>query len=61
MYFCLFLITSKSINNKLIINMIIKDDFTCRHNGPAVSEQQKMLDVIGVKTMDELIEKRWTN
>ena len=37
--------------------MIIKDDFTCRHNGPAVSEQQKMLDVIGVKTMDELIEK----
>ena len=37
--------------------MIIKDDFVNRHNGPAVSEQQKMLDVIGVKTMDELIEK----
>ena len=37
--------------------MIIKDNFVNRHNGPAVNEQQKMLDVIGVKTMDELIEK----
>lgn len=37
--------------------MIIKDDFVCRHNGPDACEQQKMLDVIGVKTLDELIEK----
>lgn len=37
--------------------MIIKDDFVCRHNGPTADEQQKMLDVIGVKTLDELIEK----
>ena len=37
--------------------MIIKDDFVCRHNGPAADEQQKMLNVIGVKTLDELIEK----
>ena len=37
--------------------MIIKDEFVCRHNGPAVDEQQKMLNVIGVKTLDELIEK----
>jgi len=37
--------------------MIIKDEFVCRHNGPAADEQQKMLNVIGVKTLDELIEK----
>ena len=37
--------------------MIIKDNFVSRHNGPSEAEQQKMLDVIGVKTMDELIEK----
>ena len=37
--------------------MIIKDEFVNRHNGPAVDEQQRMLDVIGVKTMDELIAK----
>ena len=37
--------------------MIIKDDFVNRHNGPSNEERQHMLDVIGVKTMDELIEK----
>lgn len=37
--------------------MIIKDNFVSRHNGPSAEEQQKMLATIGVKTMDELIEK----
>lgn len=37
--------------------MIIKDNFTSRHNGPSELEQQKMLETIGVKTIDELIEK----
>ena len=37
--------------------MIIKDDFTSRHNGPNAEETAKMLATIGVKTMDELIEK----
>ncbi len=37
--------------------MIIKDNFVNRHNGPSEEEQQKMLAVIGVKSMDELIEK----
>lgn len=37
--------------------MVIKDDFTSRHNGPSCEEAQKMLQTIGVKTMDELIEK----
>ena len=41
------------INN----NMVIKDDFTTRHNGPSCEEAQKMLQTIGVKSMDELIEK----
>lgn len=37
--------------------MIIKDNFVTRHNGPSEAEQQKMLATIGVKSMDELIEK----
>ena len=37
--------------------MVIKDDFTTRHNGPSCEEAQKMLQTIGVKSMDELIEK----
>ncbi len=37
--------------------MIIKDNFVNRHNGPSDEEKQKMLAVIGVKSMDELIEK----
>ncbi len=41
--------------------MIIKDDFVRRHNGPAEDEQQKMLEVIGVKSLDELIEKTVPN
>ncbi|MCK9339578.1 MAG: aminomethyl-transferring glycine dehydrogenase [Bacteroidales bacterium] len=36
---------------------MIKDDFTTRHNGPNNEETAKMLKTIGVKTMDELIEK----
>ena len=36
---------------------MIKDDFTTRHNGPSCEEAAKMLQTIGVKTMDELIEK----
>ena len=36
---------------------MIKDDFTTRHNGPNKEETEKMLHTIGVKTMDELIEK----
>ena len=41
--------------------MIIKDNFVSRHNGPSEAEQQKMLGVIGVKSMDELIEKTVPN
>jgi len=41
--------------------MIIKDNFVSRHNGPSEAEQQKMLAVIGVKSMDELIEKTVPN
>ena len=41
--------------------MIIKDNFVNRHNGPSEAEQQKMLAVIGVKSMDELIEKTVPN
>lgn len=37
--------------------MVIKDDFTTRHNGPSCEEAQKMLQTIGVKSMDELIDK----
>ncbi|MDD6581689.1 MAG: aminomethyl-transferring glycine dehydrogenase [Bacteroidales bacterium] len=37
--------------------MVIKDDFTTRHNGPSCEEAQKMLQTIGVQSMDELIEK----
>ena len=37
--------------------MIVKDNFITRHNGPSEEEQQKMLATIGVKSMDELIEK----
>ena len=37
--------------------MIIKDDFTSRHNGPSADEAAKMLETIGVKSMDELIDK----
>ncbi len=37
--------------------MIKKDNFVSRHNGPNEEEQQKMLALIGVKSMDELIEK----
>ncbi|MCR4680552.1 MAG: aminomethyl-transferring glycine dehydrogenase [Bacteroidales bacterium] len=36
---------------------MIKDNFVNRHNGPSDEEKQKMLAVIGVKSMDELIEK----
>ena len=36
---------------------MIKDDFTTRHNGPSCEDAKKMLQTIGVKTMDELIEK----
>ena len=41
--------------------MIIKDNFVSRHNGPSEEEQQKMLATIGVKSMDELIEKTVPN
>ena len=35
-----------------------KNNFASRHNGVSnPAEEQKMLDVIGVKSMDELIEK----
>lgn len=37
--------------------MIIKDKFVNRHNGPSEEEKQNMLNIIGVKSMDELIEK----
>ena len=37
--------------------MVIKDDFTSRHNGPSAEEAAKMLATIGVSSMDELIEK----
>ncbi len=37
--------------------MIKKDTFVSRHNGPSEEEQQQMLATIGVKSMDELIEK----
>lgn len=37
--------------------MILKDNFVTRHNGPSEEEQQKMLATIGVKSLDELIEK----
>ncbi|MBR5921999.1 MAG: aminomethyl-transferring glycine dehydrogenase [Bacteroidales bacterium] len=40
---------------------MIKDNFVSRHNGPSEAEQQKMLAVIGVKSMDELIEKTVPN
>ncbi|MBQ7489807.1 MAG: aminomethyl-transferring glycine dehydrogenase [Bacteroidales bacterium] len=36
---------------------MIKDDFTSRHNGPSADEAAKMLETIGVKSMDELIDK----
>ena len=37
---------------------MISNNFASRHNGVSnPAEEQKMLDVIGVKTMDELIEK----
>ncbi|MDR1112210.1 MAG: aminomethyl-transferring glycine dehydrogenase [Bacteroidales bacterium] len=35
----------------------IKDDFSARHIGPNAAEAQKMLEVIGVKSFDELIAK----
>lgn len=41
--------------------MIIKDNFVNRHNGPSEEEQQKMLETIGVHSMDELIEKTVPN
>jgi len=41
--------------------MIIKDKFVNRHNGPSEEEKQKMLSTIGVKSMDELIEKTIPN
>ena len=38
--------------------MMNKNDFVTRHNGVSnPKEEQKMLEVIGVKTMEELIEK----
>lgn len=37
--------------------MLNKESFVTRHNGPSEEEKQRMLEVIGVKTMDELIEK----
>lgn len=36
---------------------MIKDEFIRRHNGPSEEEAAKMLATIGVKSMDELIEK----
>lgn len=36
---------------------MIKDAFMDRHIGPTAEEKAKMLKVIGVKTMEELIEK----
>lgn len=36
---------------------MIKDEFIRRHNGPSEAETAKMLQAIGVKSMDELIEK----
>lgn len=36
---------------------MIKDNFTLRHNGPTLAETEKMLQTIGVQSMDELIEK----
>ena len=36
---------------------MIKDDFAKRHIGPDQEETKKMLSVIGVKSMEELIEK----
>ncbi|MCQ2285763.1 MAG: aminomethyl-transferring glycine dehydrogenase [Bacteroidales bacterium] len=36
---------------------MIKDEFIRRHNGPSEAETAKMLQTIGVKSMDELIEK----
>ena len=36
---------------------MIKDDFTLRHNGPQVEDLDKMLHVIGVTSIDELIDK----
>ena len=36
---------------------MIKDEFIRRHNGPSEAETAKMLETIGVKSMDELIEK----
>ncbi|MCQ2271691.1 MAG: aminomethyl-transferring glycine dehydrogenase [Bacteroidales bacterium] len=36
---------------------MIKDEFIRRHNGPSEAETAKMLATIGVKSMDELIEK----
>ena len=41
----------------LIIFKMIKDDFTLRHNGPLVEDLDKMLHVIGVTSIDELIDK----
>lgn len=37
--------------------MILKDDFTTRHIGPNAEETNKMLQTIGVQSMEELIEK----
>ena len=36
---------------------MIKDDFTLRHNGPQPEDVDKMLQTIGVSTLDELIDK----
>ena len=36
---------------------MLSDKFVKRHNGPSSEEAAKMLQTIGVKTMDELIEK----
>ena len=36
---------------------MLSDKFVTRHNGPSSEEAAKMLQTIGVKTMDELIEK----
>ena len=36
---------------------MIKDDFTLRHNGPQPEDVDKMLQTIGVATLDELIDK----
>lgn len=36
---------------------MMKNEFTKRHNGPGTKEVAKMLETIGVKSMDELIDK----